>query len=380
MLNIEKIFEEVKPVDHRRINSKKKHKISISGNIFCSDSIFLLLEHIQFIRFNNLKNFHLKILINTKYIADESTLIVFEIIIYYLLKNNICDVTYTFVVDKNLLGYGSLIMSNLFPYNTKLVNREKFINIIEQETHIFKNHFRKICYNNEENREGIFLSKLITDITTFLSAYNIEESYCEELAEIVTEIVGNSLEHSRDDCLLDLKIVVDKINKYKNVSVTTISIGDTFIGSNIKDYIYDSENVIYSPRNKIVLEALENHKNYFDEYYNIDTFSMVSAFQKYVTTRKHTINSGGTGLTTLIKQLKSRARADYCYVLSGKDIILFREPYLDLTSEGLIGFNKENNYLQNIPSKEIVMVNTRKFNGTIYNLSFILDERNEDDE
>jgi len=58
----------------------------------------------------------------------------------------------------------------------------------------------------------------------------------------------------------------------------------------------------YSDKNRIVLEALKNHEKFFNKEYNIDNFCVISAFQKYVTTRKNTKNCG-TGLTTLIKAL-----------------------------------------------------------------------------
>lgn len=380
MKNIEKLLEGICPIDHRTSKKQNKHQIQITGNFFCSTSIFILLEHIKYIIENRLNGFHLKIVINTKYIADEATLIVFEVLLYYLIKNNICDITYTFIVDRTLLGYKQFMMSNLFKYNTRKINKEEFMKLLETETYVYKNHYRKVCINNDENKKGMFLSILISDINTFLSAYNIEEAYAENLSEVITEIVGNSLEHSDGDCLLDIKIVIDDVYKYKNVNVTTITITDILIGSNIKKYIENNNKELYSPRNEVVLKAYKYHKSLFNEKYDITTFSTISAFQKYVTTRENAKMSGGTGLTTLIKELKKRAQKDYCYVLSGNDIIYFKEPFLDLTKDGLIGFNEENNYISKIPSQEVVYKNNNKFNGTIYNLSFILEERKEEDE
>lgn len=380
MNNLQKIFAGVQPVDHRSSKNPKKHKIHINGEYFSSTSIYKILEHIKFIIENNLDYFHLKIIINTKFIADEATLITFEMLLYYLLKNNICNITYTFIVDKNLLGYEHFRTSNLYKYNTKIINSKEFIQLFEKETYINQNHFRKICINNEENKKGVFLSILFSDINTFLSAYNIEESYIEDLSETITEIVGNSLEHSDGDCILDIKVAIDKVNNYKNINVTTITVCDTLLSTNVKEYIENTNKESYSPRNEIVLQAYEKHKNFFSDKYDIDAFSTISAFQKYVTTRKNVTQSGGTGLTTLIKQLKARAKNDYCYVLSGNDIIYFKEPFLDLTEDGLIGFNKYNNYMSDRPSEEIVFKGKNRFNGTIYNLSFILDERKNEDE
>lgn len=380
MINIEKIFEGISPVDHRTSKKQNKHKIEINGNFFCSNSIFILLEHIKYIIDNKIKNFHFKIVINTKYIADEATLIVFEMLLYYLMKNNICDITYTFIVDMKVLGYTQFKMSNLFRYNTRKINREEYIKLFETEKYIYKNHFRKVCFNNTENKNGKFLSILISDINTFLSAYNIEDEYAENLSEVITEIVGNSLEHSDGDCILDVKILVDDVNNFKNVNVTTITISDILLGSNLRKYIENNNKELYSPRNEIVMRAYENHKKLFAETYDINTFSAISAFQKYVTTRENAKMSGGTGLTTLIKELKNKAKRDYCYVLSGNDVIYFKEPFLDLTEDGLIGFNKDNNYISNIPSQEVTYKSKNKFNGTIYNLSFILEERKEKNE
>lgn len=375
MNNVNKIFNKVSPIDHRSSKNSKKHKIYINGHIFCSTSITKLLEHIKYIVENKLKFFHLRITINTKYIADEATLITFEILLYYLIKNHICDVTYTFIIDRGSLGYEHFRTSNLYRYNTKKVNNEEFMCLFEKETYIYQNHFRKMCINNDKNKRGVFLSVLISEISTFLFAYDIEESYAEGLSETITEIVGNSLEHSDGDCLLDIKIAINRAGNYKNINVTTITISDTLLSSNIREYIENNNKDSYSPRNEIVLQAYENHRKFFSETYDIDSFSMISAFQKYVTTRKNAKMSGGTGLTTLIKQLKNKAKKDYCYVLSGNDILYFKEPFLDLTEDGLIGFNENNDYISSIPKNDIIYKIENSFNGTIYNLSFILDER-----
>ena len=45
MKNIENIFSQIDAVDHRTVKNPLKHKIRISGELFCSTSIFILLEH-----------------------------------------------------------------------------------------------------------------------------------------------------------------------------------------------------------------------------------------------------------------------------------------------------------------------------------------------
>ena len=111
-----------------------------------------------------------------------------------------------------------------------------------------------------------------------------------------------------------------------------------------------------------------------ETYKRLKKFCIVSAFQKYVTTRKDSLNSGGTGLTTLIKALIDKSDAHYCYAISGNTMIKFIKKYLNLTEDGLIGFNEKNNYICNIPSKESISKTTYDINANIYNLQFILKE------
>lgn len=152
------------------------------------------------------------------------------------------------------------------------------------------------------------------------------------------------------------------------------------INTEINKYIESTDKSKYSEKNEIILSALQNHKKHFSNNYDIESFATISAFQKYVTTRYKSKNSGGTGLTTLIKQLHEKASSDYCYVLSGNNIIKFVDGYLDLTETGLIGFNKSNDYLNTIPSPDIVYKTGKKFNGVIYNLCFILYEKENNNE
>ena len=379
-INIEDLLNNVNAIDHRTSKNKNKHKIYFSGESLSSEHIFKLLEHTKYIVNNNLKDFDLNIVINTPVISDEAVLILLEIITYYLLKNNLCNITYTFIVNVKLLGYGMLKENILFQYNTKKINRSNYIEKFEKGFELNFNHYRRICKNTNENREGIFLSQLLSEISTFLLPFDIEIEYADQLSEVIVEIIDNALNHSRSDCLLDIKVLHDEINKYTCLNVTTVSIGNILLSSKIKDYINNENKSKYSNKNMIVMKALNYHKTQFTEEYDLDSFALISAFQKYVTTRENSKNSGGTGLTTLIKQLREKSTKDYCYVLSGNDIIRFEDGYLDLTKDGLIGFNDNNDYINSIPSHRIVYKNEKKLNGVIYNLSFILNEREKNNE
>ena len=59
--------------------------------------------------------------------------------------------------------------------------------------------------------------------------------------------------------------------------------------------------------------------------------------------------------------------------MNGNTAIFLKKPYLRLNIDGTIGFNEKNDYFENLPSSQIVHNEKRCFNGTIHNLSFILE-------
>ena len=99
---------------------------------------------------------------------------------------------------------------------------------------------------------------------------------------------------------------------------------------------------------------------------------MITAFQKHVSTRDTSCStSGGTGLTTLIKNIIGRAEQDYSYVLSGNQLILFENSFLDIEDNNFIGFNKEKNFIDYPPEKGILSESLLYVPGTVYNLFLI---------
>ena len=64
--------------------------------------------------------------------------------------------------------------------------------------------------------KGRFLSVTMEDIINFLKHLNVEEKYSEELAEVIIEIIGNALEHSNGDCLLNINVLY---NAEKNINI-----------------------------------------------------------------------------------------------------------------------------------------------------------------
>lgn len=372
MLQIEKIFDKVIPKNHS-INSFVNNKMRIKDETFSIKSIYKIVEHLKWM-YTEKKTLETKIIIDSKYISDQAILNLMESILYFVINEWEFHVTYRFTINENFLGYQVFKNSILFKFNNTKISINKYNNEYNKKIVIDKNHFRKICENTEENRKGTFISITMDEIDIFLKYFELNNEYRHELSEVIVEIVDNALKHSKGDCILTLNVLDNTNNNYKYVDVAIVVIDDIYIGKHIIDYIENKDKSEYSEKNNIVMEAYNKHKKYFDDEYNINSFAMISAFQKYVTTRKMANNSGGTGLTTLIEALINKSTHNFCYTISGGTNLIFKKEFLHLNNKGMIGFNETNDYINAIPNSNIVSINKYDMNVNIYNLQFILKE------
>jgi len=373
MLQIEKLFKKIGSTNHSISSSYVNNKIRIKDNYFSIKSIYKIAQHFKWMK-ENMSICETKIIIDSEYIADQAILILMESIIYFVINEWNFKVIYRFSIKENVLGYQIFKKSILFKYNNKKIIIDDYNKEYNKKTSINGDHFRKVCENNEENIKGNFISITMDEVDTFLKCFEFDDEYRNELAEVIVEIVDNALKHSNGDCILNLNVLKNDYHKYKYVDVAVVVVDDIFIGKEIVEYIKKKDKSEYSEKNKIVLEAYENHKKFFGEKYNINSFAMISAFQKYVTTRKLSKNTGGTGLTTLINALIEKSTLNVCYAISGDTNLIFKKEFLNLNNEGLIGFNENNNYKEMIPDEKVVSINQYDMNVNIYNLQFILKE------
>lgn len=372
MKNIEYIFDTLEPVNHKNNRDFGKDKLILNSNTFSSRSIYKIIEHLKWMIVSG-SNRKIIIKINCRNIGDDATLIMLETVIYYVIKNYNFDIQYEFIPftsRKDSTEAKMYAMNGLAEFDSKKINKKLFIEKYEKNLFIELNHFRKICINTEENRRNNYLSFIYSDICYFLKNKYIDKEYYDTLGEAIVEIINNCFEHSDGDLLLDIKIIEGQGN-IKLLNVTTICFTKKRIGEALKNYLLNEEKG-YNNSNEIVKKAYTTHNRCFDRNYNIDNFLMVSCFQKSVTSRKNTEGSGGTGLTILVETLINSSIADYCYVLSGRNVIFLKKPYLSLSDEGLIGFNLENDYISIKPDAKIVASTPKELNCTIHNLSFIL--------
>ena len=272
-------------------------------------------------------------------------------------------------------GISSSVLQILTNKRLNLSDRnEKFIKVFEYK--IYKNHFRKLLkYEDYQGTDK--LSKLYDDITYFQRNLNIPPEYFDEISEVIVELLGNAIEHSKSDCLVDLDISRDYVNSKQEpvlgINLVIINFSDTLLGNDIQTKIktIDFKNKKISEKYIKVNEALENHKEFFDENYDEEDFFNITTFQDRISGRKEYLQTGGTGLTKLIESLEDKSCDHACYVFSGSRILVFEKQYLTY-KDNWIGFNKENDFISTKPSSDIFQRSDFFMPGTAYNLNFIV--------
>lgn len=371
----ELIFTNVISKNHSGGSNCVESIVRIKNKIFNIESIYSIIEHIKWVN-EKVERGSIKILIESTSIADQVIVLIFESIIYHVLNNMNISIKYRFNLQQNTIGYQCYKNSILYKYNNCKIIKEKYIKEYEKNIIIDKNHYRKRCIRSEDKSQ---LSITMDEIACFFKNLLLDEAYSEDLTEVIIEIIGNAVEHSKSSCISSINVLDSSGGKEKIIDVAIIDYSDIYLGTGMEKYLESDSKHLYNERNGIVLEAYNNHKEYFSDLYGLSDFAMISAFQKNVTSRINTPFTGGTGLTKLIKALIDKSTQNYCYVCSGETIIFFHRDFLNLTDDGLIGFNKENDYLNKIPNLEIVSKNSYNINVNAYNLQFIFkeNERNE---
>jgi len=235
-------------------------------------------------------------------------------------------------------------------------------------------HFRRLL-KNEYFSKTDKLSKLYDELTYFQIPFGINQDCRDEITEVIIELIGNAVEHSESDCLLDFDIVQDYINsnneKVYGINIAILNFSNYLLGDKLKEK-YNSiiQNEDVSENFSQISKAYSNHKKLFDIEYTEEDFFNITAFQNKVSSRYNN-HTGGTGLTKLIKAIEDKSENHACYVLTGKRIISFDNKYLEYNGDW-IGFNDNNDFFNKRPHPSILAKGSFFMPGTAYNLSFIM--------
>lgn len=308
--------------------------------------------------------------------ADKLTYVILECICHYLFKQG-----YPLTFNIRMSIKDNFICTEGFRYSPlldiagkKKSYSENFYKKFYDD--IYGRHFRRVIQGNtpsDSNKLGV----LINDIDLFLRHIEVPDEYSSELSETVTELVGNALEHTKTDCLIDIDVTNKAYskegddNRYYGVNVVVLNFSEKFFGYNLENKITSMGSPLGDRYNKVKV-AYTNHCKFFDEEYNKSDFYNIASFQDRISGKEKKVISGGVGLTSLIKSLENKSDAHDCYMMSGKGIIYFEHEYLNYNDEDWIGFNKECDFINHRPDEKCISSSKVVFPGTAYNLNFVM--------
>lgn len=305
-------------------------------------------------------------------IKDKLTYIIFECICFLLMEQG-------YVINVYWSPKNQILTDGVFSSPLKLLNsdskesKSKFPKKFKFDT--YKNHYRKVIPSTSK---GNFQGVLMDDINTFLNMYPISEDSKEEISEVVSELVGNSWEHAKSDCLIDIDITeghtkiendVKQDGEFIGINIAIINFSEKLFGADLKEKILNG-----NLRGKYVEldQAKSNHNLFFNERYCEEDFWSISSLQDKISGRPDKVDIGGTGSRVLIKSLQAKADKDNCYLLSGKRVIYFLREYLEYSEDGWLGFNDSNDFINYPPSNDLITSCAIYLPGCAYNLNFIM--------
>ncbi|MDB6219365.1 hypothetical protein PNO25_07500 [Streptococcus oralis] len=367
----------------------KKYFQFINRTNFLNDVVIKnIIDFLNTVRTTRLK---LPIILNIGKVtvADKLSYIVLECLVYEMLNLGY-SVTVKLITDSTIdtkgIEHSPLMvlneLSNIFSPNKQC----------REDT--FKKEFKFISRRTVKYRRLVspksnsYLSKLTSDLILFLSnqfefsdnfrRIQYDEIMVTKLANTIGELVGNATEHGEGDCLLDIDITHDFTHSQKQgkkfgaVNIAVLNFSNTNFGDKVKNKILNTD-LSKSIRYQKIKVAYDTHQSYFNDCYNEEHFWNLASIQDKISGRLENYNNGGKGMTDLIKSIQNFTHEDYCYMMSGKEILNFKKELLKQDSDGFIGFNKDS-FLQSVPETMTLGISKVFLPGVAYNLNFILEE------
>lgn len=383
MLNSELLFLYNEKKSNEKVNLARDKSIEYNFNTdridgFAIERFLMFLNQVH----SRWRNIRAPITINLgkAAFADKLTICIFETICYTLIEKyrHYVKLRYSISSDIRTEGFKSSPLLLLGTKNKDDIQKFKKKFVMD----FYGNHYRRILSGTEKSNSN-FLCRLMTDIDVFLKIRNVDENCRDEVSEVIVELVGNAIEHTRSDCLLDIDIT----KEYKmrrtgepcyGINIVVMEYSKCLLGEALKKKILSNKNL--NDRYFYVKQAYEKHREHFDDNYTEDDFFNIASFQHKISGSKVKITNGGTGLTKLIASLEKRSEDHQCYVLSGTRVINFAKDLLEYDENRWIGFNKERDFLNNIPNREVITYCPIYFPGTAYNLNFIMRKDCENEE
>ena len=299
---------------------------------------------------------------------DKLVYIILESIVYYMFKN-----------EKHDMNLESRVKHSIYTEGIRY-SPLKFIKYKEEYQRKFKSdigltHFRRLISSREQKKEE-YLSDLMQQIYCFLWNNGVSADTSDQLAEVLVELVGNAGEHGKSDCLLDVDITQTAYTReevdgsYYGMNAVVLNYSPTLFFDRLRQKL--DEQINPSERYTYVLNAKKYHLQNLTENYFEDDFYTVSSFQHKISGDIDKNSVGGTGLTGLLQSLEEQSNTHLCYMLSGNRIFFFEKEFMGYNQDKFIGFNRQQNYLTEVPEKELFMTIETFLPGVAYNLNYAI--------
>lgn len=311
-------------------------------------------------------------------IADKLTYIIMECLCYYFIVYESRDVRLFWKPKQYILtdGISKSPLIHLNKNYSKKQFREKFLND-ESET-----HFRKVYRLEDKEKDLYYQSVIQTELDLFLTKMNVGEESSEKISEICAELIGNTFEHAKSDCLIDIDLTdshgkekdgIVQDGTFKGVNIAILNFSDKLLFEDVKEKLHSEK--LVGEKYKLLMSAYEKHKSFFSDKYDSDYFYYLAATQLGISGRKgkEFQEVGGTGLYVLLKSLIEDSDLSNCYVLSGDKVVVFDEDYLFENSDKWMCYNKEKDFINFPPNENILGRCPIFFPGTAYNLNFVIE-------
>lgn len=362
------IHENVNIIKKKRAFVKKYDNITLTSKHIFEIVVFLNTISLQY------KNNNVPVLIELEQVTfyDKLAYVVFECIVYYykvIKKKNIriiFDIKPTIWTEG--IRYSSLKYCN---------NSEEFD--IRFKFEVYRRHYRNLTKYDKYISENEYLSKIVGDIKNYMINNEIPTYIADELSEVLIELIGNGLEHSKTDTLIDIDVTDslyskenDKKGNYYGVNVAIATISNIHFSDMLKNKLNKNNAIDYGKRYSEVMKALKQHQIYFNNKYIENDFYTIASFQDSISGNiKKNNEVGGKGLTKLLKSVEERAEDHLCYMLSGNRILFLRKEFLN-SKDNYVGFNLSGDFLNEPPNEEVFGTCDTNISGVLYNLSFAI--------
>ena len=359
----------VEPINHFSIFGQ--NKVIVKDEWLSGKGVYTIFEHVKWMEKQKI-SIKTTIEIQSKAFQSSDVINVLELLMLYLAKKftNLFILQFSKMktLNKNILFLNSLLAH----FDKKILNSsyvDAFYKTIYTPT-----HYRKIV--RKKDVVGNYLCAISDDIKNIIMHGGADEKLAFDSVESMTEMVGNVAEHSDGDCIVDVKICKNIEGKLY-LCLNVISLTNIFIGDRIMELATNDKTSDSFSGNKIVKRAYNFHSNYFDNSYDASSFYFACSFQNSVSTRDNIKNSGGTGFTTLLRNINNKSfNQEYrSYILSGQNTIYFQNDYLKVDDNGIIGFNDNNDFFTNLPNNNILKKELITFPGTIFCVNLITEEK-----